>query len=94
MPRSSNARKDHTEIDPSWSNWITPLCLKAGPYRQEIITNPAEALSFMANRWPGKKGEEYLTARHLASEFLRRRATRDQVRAALVAAADIEGLLG
>ena len=70
-----------------------PVRLKIGPYRRETIGNPAEALSFLANRWPGAKSAEYLAARHLASEFLRRRVTRDQVRFAFVAAADIEGIL-
>lgn len=87
MARIRGRRSPAAEADRGWSDWSHPITVVTGPYRREVIGNPAEALSFMANRWTAERNDEYLRARHLASEFLRRRATSAAVRVAFLAAA-------
>lgn len=96
MPRNSRAprmRMEQPDPDPAWSEWSAPVLVRLGAHRRVAIKNPAEALSLLTNRWPGRRSDEYLRARHLASEFLRRRATREEVRDAFVTAVSAEGFL-
>ncbi|MFN7023917.1 MAG: DUF982 domain-containing protein [Pseudorhizobium sp.] len=86
MARVRGRRSPATEADHGWSDWSDPITIVTGRYRQEVIHNPAEALSFMANRWMAERDDDYHRARHLASEFLRRRETGEAVRAAFLAA--------
>lgn len=79
-------RSPATEPVHGWSDWPLPVTVMTGPFRQEVIVNPAEALSFMANRWTAERNDEYQRARRLASEFLRRRETGEAVRLAFLAA--------
>lgn len=86
MARIKGRRSPATEAANGWSDWLHPITIVTGPYRQEVIHNPAEALSFMANRWMAERTDDYQRARYLASEFLRRRETGEAVRVAFLAA--------
>lgn len=76
------------EAEPGWSNWRQPIEVSVGPHAKELITNPGDALSFMINRWRAEQGAEYLKARHLASEFLRRRTSKEAVHQAFLDAVE------
>jgi hypothetical protein len=86
MARIRGRRSPAAEADSGWSDWAHPITVVTGPYRREVIGNPAEALSFMANRWTAGRNDEYQRARRLASAFLRRRETSEAVRVAFLAA--------
>jgi hypothetical protein len=66
-------KQDVSRPDPTWANWPMPMFLSIGPYRKEVVANPAEALSFLANRWVGQRDETYHAARAACSKSLRRR---------------------
>lgn len=84
----SRARALPIEAKPGWSDWSQPIEVAIGPHTKEIITNPGDALSFMVNRWRLEQGAEYFEARHLASEFLRRRTTKEAVHRAFLNAVE------
>lgn len=90
----SRAREERKTPDPGLKEWPAPIVVQLGAYRKVVINTPAEALSFLVNRWPGRQTDAYRTARFLGSEFLRRRASSDQVREAFELAVASEGLLG
>ena len=72
------------EAEAGWADWAEPVEVILGPYRKELVSSPADALSFMLNRWNAETSESYWLARHLASEFLRRRVQKDAVRTAFI----------
>jgi Protein of unknown function (DUF982) len=87
-------RRNYEKKQPNGlSGWGPPVEVNLGRRQTEILAGPADALSFMVNRWPSEKGDSYLAARHLCSAFLRRKASGEEVRSAFVAAATEAGLL-
>lgn len=94
MSRRGRGFKQFTSgPDPSWSNWQIPIILHTSPHRKEIVANPAEALAFLANRWPGEKEETYDAARRACSESLRRRVSPADARDCFERFAQTAGLL-
>jgi hypothetical protein len=73
-------KQDISNPDPTWANWQTPLFIRVGRYRKEVVANPAEALSFLANRWLGHKDDTYFAARVACSKSLRRRLNPQEAR--------------
>jgi hypothetical protein len=85
---------DLSVVDPTWADWDVPVVLKINSYRRELIENPAQALAYLANRWPLKRGADADAAMHICSLVLRRKATKETSRLAFVEAAIQAGILG
>ncbi|WP_390920060.1 DUF982 domain-containing protein [Neorhizobium turbinariae] len=80
MSQRRKWKVDLSVVDPHWADWSAPIVLRLSSYRREAVTNPAEALSFLSNRFAGERDALYLAARNACSAVLRRRLPTEQAR--------------
>ena len=85
--------RDTLVVDPTWANWDKPVTVRISGRAAEEISNPAEALSFLSNRWDGVRDNEYLTSRKACSEVLRRRVTSEEAKLLFLKFASNAGVL-
>lgn len=91
MPRDRSCKP--VTQDPRWADWEIPVVVKAHSHRQEVVTNPAEALAFLLVQWRGEKNEEHEAARVACSGVFRRRVSPEDARVSFVHFAQGAGLL-
>jgi hypothetical protein len=84
---------DLSIVDPTWADWDVPVALKISSYRTVLIENPAQALTYLANRWPAKRGADAEAAMHICSQVLRRKVSKESSRLVFIQAAIQAGIL-
>lgn len=85
--------RDTLIADPTWANWDVPVVIRTSGRLAEEISNPAEALTFLSNRWDGDRDSDYLASRKACSEVLRRRITSEEAKHLFVRFASNAGVL-
>ena len=78
--------------DAAWGTWDKPVRVRLDN-RLETVTSPNAALTIMSSRWPTQADSSYREARRQCSNFLKRKASAQQVRNAFTNAARQAGIM-
>lgn len=79
-----DSQKTDSPMTPSW---VTPLYIRIGYGSSEKVEGPADALHYLAVRWPAERGKRYNLARVICADAVERRASVEEAREAFIAAA-------
>nr|CAD6438758.1 hypothetical protein REQ54_04738 [Rhizobium sp. Q54] len=79
--------------NPNWANWVIPVVLNLQSRRQEVVSNPAEALSFLLVQWRHEPTDAHEEARAACSGVFHRRVSPEDARIAFIRFAQGAGLL-
>ncbi len=78
--------------DATWGTWEKPVCVRLDN-RLETVGSAKAALTLMSSRWPTQADSSYREARRQCSNFLKRKASAQQVRDAFTNAAAQAGII-